>query len=196
MKKIEEFVPEHLIEQMITALKENYERLPIGKPRTAVLQLLVPFIMNNKERGESVKNILSLINNVYCIAKKEDIEEIIAANTKDPKQDSTRRRRRSKTSDQNNAATDNSVQNASSESKKEASETEKDLSVEEKIPNVVGNENANGSVRNDQEHEKDVGVHEPEAKEDTAGGIQGQNESEHIPKNDGTFIVDDDIEDL
>lgn len=232
MKKIEDFVPEEVIEKMIAALQDNYERLPVGKPRTAAMQLLVPLIMKNKERGESVRNILSIINNIWCIAKKEDIEAIIAANTKDIKQDSAKRKRRTKTSEQNDTENDNSVQNTSSGPKKdtsgtemerseegtgpkkEAFGTEMDLSGEEKVSNEVGNENVNGNARDDTEHledlkdhnkddsggndrnEKDIGAHDPEPQKDTAGGIQVRNGSEQVPKNDGTFIVEDDIEDL
>lgn len=209
MKKIEEFVPEDIIEKMIAALKENYERLPIGKPRTAVLQLLVPFIMKNLERGESARKIVSILNKLCYIVNIEDIESIAAAHSKDTKQ-----RRRSKNSKQNDTENDNSVQSASSGSKEEAFGTEKDLSGEEKVPNEVGKENVNGSVRDDLEpkedlkdhhkddlgsnngHEKDIGEHDPGPKEDTAGGAQGQNESEQVPKNKGTFVVKPDIKDI
>lgn len=201
MKNKVEFVAEDIIEKMIAALQENCDRLPLGKPRTAVLQLLVPYIMNNIERGESARKIVSILNNLCYIVNKEDIDAIVAAHTNDAKQDSTKRKRRSKTSEQNKTENDQSV-------KKESSELKKEASGEEKLPNEVENESANRSIgggsdghyeddfRGVDGHEKDIGAHIPEPLKDTAGDVQGQNEAEQVPKNDGTFVVKPDIEDI
>lgn len=212
MKSKVEFVTEDIIEKMIAALQANYERLPIGKPRTAVLQLLVPYIMNNIERGESARKIVSILNKLCYIVNVEDIENIVSAQTKDTKQDSPKRKRRSKSSDHNRPENDDSVQIASSKPNKDMSGAEKDLLGEETVLNEVVNEDVYGSARGDFEtvgdlkdhhkdnsggndgHEKDITEHDPEQKQDTAGGIQGQLEPEQVPKikADGTFTLDDD----